>query len=226
MLEQEPVRDPYAEIEAFSGGGSPETVEQGSFTTAPKNTLPDEEIKPTQKGVELGPGPIEVSDDQALDREAERLKEELKLLEMAPEQRYRKRLEMEGIPLEVAREVVDAVVVQLSQYRERAQVSRTISVDIQTRKAKDQAILANIVEARQPRYNMTFDHIVQVQNLAASLVRYGTKEFKHETEADLEELVEWLEDLPVPIFYLLVDKVRAFDRKIAFIFQEGYLENF
>lgn len=226
MLDAGPAPDAYADIEEFIGGGSPPTVEQGNFSAPPKTELPDAEVEPVSRAVDLGPGSIEVTDEKALEAEAARLKAELALLELSPENRYRKRLELEGITLDNARTIVDTIVVQLGQYHERVNLTKTLTIEVQTRKAKDQAMLANVVEARQPRYNMTFDHIVQVQNVAASLVRYGSKEFKRETEKDLEEIVTWLEELPVPIFYLLVEKVRDFDRKIAYVFQEGYLENF
>lgn len=227
MLDQPPVQDAYAEIEQLVGGGSPATVERGSFEAPAARPLPEEEIQAAApKKVDLGPGSVELTDEKALEKEAERIKAELKLLEMAPEARYRARLEMEGIPLEDARKIIDTVVVQLGQYRERVSLLKTVTIELQTRKAKDQAMLANVVEVRQPRYNMTFDYIVQLQNVAASLVRYGSKEFPRETKKDMEDMIEWLEELPVPIFYLLVEKIRSFDNKIATVFQEGYLENF
>jgi len=227
MLDQTPIEEAYADIENFVGGGSPETVPQGDFSVETKVPVPEGEVgEATPKSINLGPGSVEVTDEAALDREAERIKEQLKMLEMAPEQAYLKRLELEGIALSEARAIIDTVMVQLQQYRERVSLTKSLSVELQTRVAKDQAILANIVEARQPRYNMTFDYIVQVQNVAASLVRYGPTEFKRETKEDLGKIVDWLEDLPLPIFYMLVQRLRDFDQKVSVVFQEGYLENF
>lgn len=228
MLNQPPVQtDAYADIEQFVGGGTPDQVEQGTPQMPEATALPEGEVQPVApKTVNLGPGSVEMMDEDGLEKEAERIKSELDLLNLAPEKRYLKRLELEGIPIEEARKIIDTIVVQLGQYRERVPLIKSVSVDLQTRTTRDQGRLAGIIESRQPRYNMTFDHIVQLQNIAASLVRYGSKEFPRETEQDLEAIVEWLEELPIPMFYLLIEKVRDFDRKIGVVFQEGYLENF
>lgn len=222
-MDQPVSTDVYADLEAFREAEKAEQVQQATYTPPEKVELPDTEI---QAPKQLAQGSISSYDESVLDKQIEAVQEELELLKLSPEARYRKVLERNKIPLNEARKIIDTVVVKLQPYEERVQLTKGVSVTFRTRAQVDENRLTRLIEELQPRYNMTIDHTIRVQNLAASLVRYGSKEFPRETDADVRAIVEWLQSIPNPTFGLLANRLYEFDRKLDLVFQDGYLENF
>lgn len=223
-MDQPPVTDAYADLEKFQEAEKAEQVEQTEYTPPEQPELPDKEVGAQTKN--LAQGPIETFDENVMEKQLEDAEEELELLKMSPEKRYREVLKRNDISLEEARKIIDCVVVQLEPYVERVSLTRNVSVDFRTRAQVDENRLTRVIEDLQPRYNMTIDHTIRVQNLAASLIRYGKKEFPREKDDDFQAVVDFLMKLPNPTFSLLATKLYAFDRKLDLVFQEGYLENF
>jgi hypothetical protein len=226
-MDQKPVTDAYADLEAFQEAeqtARADQVEQAEYTPPEQVELPDTEIKSQTQQLEQGT--LESFDENLLETQISSVEDELEFLKLSPEARYRKVLERNDITINEARKIIDCVIVQLEPYEERVPLTKNVSVVFRTRAQVDESRLTRLIEELQPRYNMTIDHTIRVQNLAASLVRYGKKEFTHETDGDIREIVAWLQGIPNPTFGLLATKLYEFDRKLDLVFQEGYLENF
>lgn len=224
-MNQPPVTDPYADLKQFQETEKVSQVEQTEYAPPTPAPLPEREVGEA-KTKTLAQGPIETLDEDALENQLEAAEKELELLEMSPERRYREVLRRNKISLEEARKIIDCIIVQLQPYVERVPLTKNVTVEFRTRAQVDENRLTRIIEELQPRYNMTIDHTIRIQNIAASLVRYGQREFLREKDDDFQTVVNFLMNLPNPAFNLLATKLYAFDRKLDLVFQEGYLENF
>lgn len=197
---------------------------EGSPLPPPNELPPDPE--PTTGSLGLAQGGIDVVDEKAFYEELEAAQAELDLLKLAPQQRYLKILEREKISLEEARKIINTVVVDLGRHTERVQLTKQHSAVFQTRQQEDIERIHEVLEKELPHFEATVNTHISTHNLAASLVRYGKKEFPRETDDDFRAILTWIAKLPQPTYVLLNRKLIAFDRKVNVVFSEGYLENF
>lgn len=214
--------DGASAIEAFLGGdddvtdGAEKVDEDAPYESGP-GPAPDDPQADTPKAE---------SGADSLEEQLKQAQEQLDLTMMSPEERYKKRLEMNDISLKEAREVIDCVVVQMRPWREPYEIGKGTTVVFQTRTPKDTERLQKIMEETEPKYAATRDYESAKYNIAASIVKYGEHTFERKTEQDFRKILEWLQKIPNPLFTLLNKKLWEFDRKIDLIFQDGYLENF
>jgi len=182
-----------------------------------------------------GPGPSPFDDHVAAKKEVKKDTLELQLDEaqaqldltmLTPEERYKKQLEKAEITLQEAQKIIDCVMIQMRPWRESYKVGKNTRVTFQTRMPADTERLHRAMEDLDPKFATTRDYENARYNLAASVVRYGSREFERETEEDIGAIVEWLRHVPNPLFTILTKRLWEFDRKIDIIFQDGYTENF
>lgn len=147
-------------------------------------------------------------------------------VDASPAARYRANLQAENIPLDEAQRIIDCVVVGLSPYQEAIKITDKVYVELKTRTQDDQYRLNRALERERPQYRSSIELEIAHHHLASSLVRYGKREFGHATVDDVQETLNWLLKIPQPTFALLQRKLHDFDRKIATVFSEGYIENF
>jgi hypothetical protein len=161
-----------------------------------------------------------------IDEEIKALDEAIDDLSKMPAVRYREALEREGVSLEEALTILDTAIVELKPYQERVLIARSIYAEFKTRTQADQVRLNKALERDTPQYRDTVELERARYHLASSLVRYGDKVFKHETTEDTNRTLDWLSTIPQPAFLILQDKLYRFDRKMAAVFSEGYMQNF
>ncbi len=74
--------------------------------------------------------------------------------------------------------------------------------------------------------NIRYNNIIAECNLAASLNKYGEKEFVLRTEEDLEKTREFVRNLPYIVQNALVRKLSVFDRLLAVATSDWAVKNF
>ncbi len=151
------------------------------------------------------------------------IEDHLALLRLSPQERYLKILEREKIPLDEARRIIDRIVVQLKPYREDFPLGPETTICFQTCTVLDEDHINQQIEKVEPKFQTTHSSVVWKHNLARSIVRYGEQVF---IEDAFEDRLTWVNKLSRPVYQLLIVKLQAFERKVAMVFQEGYLENF
>lgn len=111
------------------------------------------------------------------------------------------------------------------RYTESFMLGGSIPVTFQTRSYNDTVDLNNVLEAKNPRFQITNDDIVARYNLAASLAKYGDHTFPT-TDDGKDKALEFLMNLPNQVVMMLSYKLSLFDQKVMAAFSEGSVENF
>jgi hypothetical protein len=146
---------------------------------------------------------------------------------------YKKFLKQQGITEDKATVIVDDLLVK-SAYQETFHLSKSISIDLRTRQQDDLLRLQAAMKAQRPVYDDAIDELVTRYNMAASLVRYHETTFEFPMpgadskvrEGLFDKRLEYVENLPAPVFSAISTKLAKFDWVVMAVMQEGVAENF
>lgn len=146
---------------------------------------------------------------------------------------YKGFLKKQGIEEAKASEIVDNLLTT-SFHQETYNLSKAVSIDLRTRKQEDLLRLQAAMQAQRPVYDDAIDELLTRYNMAASLVRYHKTTFEFPSEgADrssaeklFDERLQYVENLPAPVFSAISSKLARFDWVIMAVMQEGVAENF
>ena len=211
MEENAPVTPKKAETNPTAEKGEPALSEGAAelkdffAPVTPKSVL-DDSTKKT-------PLPPLEGDEQALLDMVEKLDE-------TPALSYEERLKAQGITMNEALVIVDALMVG-GVYTKEYAVTKKHVVKFKTRDMEDQGRFIKDLESDSPMYTATTTAMLSRHNLTASLVSFRGSEFKN-----YEEALAFVVKLPEPIFRILIDKLRKFDMLVFTVMDEGALENF
>lgn len=143
---------------------------------------------------------------------------------LTPKERYAKRLEDEGISVDVARAIFDAVISK-GYYEEYVHVGSQRAT-LRTRLYDDHLRLQTALEMTRPGLVLSQEDMITRYNLAASLYEWRGKAYKHDTDDDFDAVMLEIKRMPAPLYSLLVQKLSDFDRKVMLVFSEGATDSF
>lgn len=146
---------------------------------------------------------------------------------------YEDILKEEGITLEEARKIKDAILIE-DVYRETTDLTPNVSVTFRTRVYQDIVRFHQELERYQPKFVTERNEISMRYFLAASLEAFKGRAFEHPhptkdaTKARIafDERHEYILNLPEPVVQRLCSILHKFDRKVALIFSDGAVESF
>lgn len=155
----------------------------------------------------------EGSDEAALTQMVEEMDE-------VPALTYEERLKAQGITMEEALVIVDALMSK-GVYKRKYAVTKKHEVEFKTRSMEDQGQFVKDLESDSPMYAATTNAMLSRHNLSASLVAFKGTKFE-----DYEHALAFAVKLPEPVFRILIEKLRKFDILVMTVMDEGALENF
>lgn len=155
----------------------------------------------------------EGSDEAALTQMVEEM-------DAVPALTYEERLKAQGITMEEALVIVDALMSK-GVYKRKYSVTKKHMVEFKTRSMEDQSRYVKDLEDDRPMYAATSNAMISRHNLSASLVAFKGTEFE-----DYEHAFKFVVRLPEQVFRILIEKLRKFDILIMTVMDEGALENF
>jgi len=152
---------------------------------------------------------------------------------LEPIKDYKKFLEQQGIKETVAAVIVDDLLTK-GAYQDTFHLSKAVSIDLRTRDQGDLMRLQTAMKIQRPVYDDAIDELLTRYNMAASLVRYHETTFEFPpagadtkmVEDLFEKRLEYVENLPAPVFSAISSKLARFDWTVMAVMQEGVAENF
>lgn len=152
---------------------------------------------------------------------------------LAPMLSYEKKLEALKITRAKAAEIIDAVLLK-GYYAEDIPVTKTMSVRLRTRGARDTKRAQDMIENQRLSYDAHYGELMSRYLLAASLEKFGKDTFSHPPKGSKPEEIEdayktrlqYVEDLADPALRILIAKTIKFDQMISVVLEEGSIENF
>jgi hypothetical protein len=191
-------------IQDFMGGQNPLGVDGGA--PREEGSLPD-----VQKlsGEEL----------------ADELVAAVNAVDAAPEKTWEQQIEALGLTKEEAFKIIDQMLTT-GRYEKPYPITTKISVTFQTRDFNAHENMQKALEADSPQFMGTVSMIMAKYNLAASLLKYGKREFKPNKNKLPEEAFDFIAGLPYMVFSLLLQKLGKFDELVFTVMDEGALANF
>ena len=159
--------------------------------------------------------------------------EVLEDLTRTPREYWEEDLKALGMTISEAEHILDQVMTT-GLYFETYKVGGSV-LKLRTRTTSDADRLMEILQDQKPETTGVYSHLVTRVNLAASLVQYGKRTFKHTTPTDdSRERVdyEWRERyrfcaaLPAPAFYTISQILQKFDEKVTLACDARSVENF
>ena len=154
-------------------------------------------------------------------------------LTRTPREYWEEDLQALGMTVNEAEHILDQVMTT-GLYFETYKVGGSV-LKLRTRTTSDADRLMEILQDQKPETTGVYSHLVTRVNLAASLVQYGKRTFKHTTPTDdSRERVdyEWRERyrfcaaLPAPAFYTISQILQKFDEKVTLACDARSVENF
>lgn len=175
---------------------------------------------PVSEGAALSPtgAPGTAAPPTPTDEEA--LTEMIEEMDAVPAMSYEERLKAQGISMEEALVIVDALMSE-GVYKRKYAVTSKHMVEFKTRSMGDQGRYTKDLEDDRPMYAATSNALLSRHNLAASLVAFKGDEYK-----DYEHALSFVVKLPEQVFRILIEKLRKFDILVMTVMDEGALENF
>ena len=221
-MEQTPAEDTRTEKPS-----KPEKIDTPEKTDTPKKKTEatealDDFFSPVTPPVTPAPGRAATSAPITEDEKA--LTEMVDEMDAIPALTYEDRIKVQGITLEEARVIVDALMTE-GVYQKKYSVTRKHTVVFKTRDMGDQGKFTQDLEADRPMYAATSNALLTRHNLAASLVSFGTNDAGTNFPG-YEKALEFALKLPEQVFRILVEKLRKFDILVMTVMDEGALENF
>jgi hypothetical protein len=153
---------------------------------------------------------------------------------LQPLQTYADRLKEAGVDLAKAAKIVDEVLLK-GFYAEDMPVTKTISVRLRTRSARDTKRIQELLEAERPTFDHHYRESMTRLLLAASLERFGNDKLGHpdkktnaeDIEKMFQERISYVDNqVSDPALRILFQKLWKFDRMITIALEEGAIENF
>lgn len=146
---------------------------------------------------------------------------------------YEDLLKEEGITLDEANKIKDAILIQ-GYYSETTQITSTVSVTFRTRTYDDIRRFHQELEAYQPKFVTERNEIAMRYFLAASLEAFkgDTFTFPHPTrepelaKAAFDKRHEYILGLPEVLIEKLCAILQKFDYKTRIVWSEGAVESF
>jgi hypothetical protein len=155
--------------------------------------------------------------------------------ELTEEEAYAKGLEENGLTTDKARMIMESMFVN-GYYEEEIYVGANTYVTLRSRQYFDTIRANRKLEADRVEYVTSINNVVNSYNTAASLVKYGAKDFKvpkplddvdHQViEDNFTKRLDFLERLPTQITIKLMQKVFEFDKKLMSVFSDGAPRDF
>lgn len=146
-------------------------------------------------------------------------------LAAAPELTYEERLAKMNIDMDTAMKIIDTLL-EKGEFLKTYRLTKKTSVTFRTRGVRAQDRLQEKIEDERPAFMGTMGLIMSKMNLAASLAKFGDKEFKLNAHGEPKDAEKFVRNLPYPIFNLLLQKLRKFDELVLTVLDEGAVENF
>jgi len=160
------------------------------------------------------------------DSETANLKRHVDVSERAFEG-YQETLRRYNLTEEDAWRIIDTIMVRNERYQETIWLlDKRLPVVFQTQLVDDFDLLDEVLENRKPHYYAGLTSTQWRHYLAASIVRYGTKEFSMKTMDDYEHRVSWVNSLQEPVFQLLLNELSDFNKKIQAMITRSMLRHF
>jgi len=152
-----------------------------------------------------------------------------------PEEEYKEQLKENGLDLEKARLIRDNMLFN-HFHEETYMLGNKLPVVLRTREYGDAQRAMRRLESEAPNYAMSINDLVAHCNMAASLSKYGDKQFtlytpedgasEEQKEESFEIRSKFLRDLPTTIVDRLMRYAEQFDAMIAAVFATGAPEDF
>lgn len=134
-----------------------------------------------------------------------------------PYEEYLDALKELKITPEQAAAVVDALIVK-GFYEESYTLNKNFTVRFRTRTQESTNRIDKVLSEVKPEYNSSIASIITVYNVASSLVQYGKFSMSpHESDAEFEKTLKFVQKLPQPVFHLLISALQKFDEKMAIV---------
>jgi len=157
--------------------------------------------------------PLADGDEEALTKMVDEL-------DAVPALTYEERIKAQGISMEEALVIVDALMTN-GVYEKEYFVTKKHAVKFKTRSMEDQGKFVKDLESDSPMYAATTNAMLSRHNFAASLVSFKDTVFE-----GYEHALKFAVGLPEPVFRILIEKLRKFDILVFTVMDEGALENF
>lgn len=145
---------------------------------------------------------------------------------------YAEVLAAEGIPLQEAERIVEALLID-GFYEETYMMTRRTSVTFRSRDYADTQRYLQAIEAYKPTYQSERNEIITRYVLASSLSRFGGETFEFADPGDIaaaqaafDKRHAFLMKKPEVVVRWLMVALAKFDRKLDICAREGAVENF
>jgi len=201
-----------------------ETPDISDFSKAPN--MPDE-TKDAFKKFMGKADPMEVNDTskpRPSEESEEKLQELIDSVESSPELTYEQRLAQHKVTREEALQIVDDIMTK-GLYTRDYKITGKTDVTFRSRDLGDQERAQQALEEQVPQFSGTVSIILAKHNLAASLAKFGDKEFP-DTDDGFKKAYAFVGKLPHMLFNVLVSKLSQFDELVLTVMDEGAIENF
>ncbi|RLI87362.1 MAG: hypothetical protein DRP01_02035 [Archaeoglobales archaeon] len=193
----------------------------GMMTPAGMTQTPQASHPPQEEGGNAKEVSEEPQTEMADDLE-QRLVEQIRNIDAAPELSYEQRLSRLGVGLEEAAKIVDTILSQ-GHYEREFTIGRRHSVTFRTRGVEDQERLQESIENQVPRYALTVNEMTARHNIAGSLAEFGGKRY---TADEFKKAYAATGKMSLAVFNALVERLARFDRIMYTVLSEGAVENF
>ena len=171
-----------------------------------------------------------------LDEEAQALQDMLDNMNSSrqtPRDHWLEEIELENLTSEEAAKILDQVITN-GMYEETYKMGRMV-VRLRTRTTSDADRVIEAIQDFKPETNGTLSHLIARMNLAASLSKFGDKQFNFTAPNDGEQEVlelefteryNFLSNVPSQIFFALTQILEKFDRRVQLACDPRAIENF
>ena len=171
-----------------------------------------------------------------LEEEAVALQEMLDKIEdttQTPRSQWEEEVELENMSLTEAAEILDTIITT-GMYEESYKMGKLV-VRVRTRNTYDADRVIEAIQDFKPETSGTLSHLIARMNLAASISKFGGKEFNftptHDgnrdvIEAEFSERYNFLSTIPSQVFFSLTQILERFDRRVQLSCDSRAIENF
>jgi hypothetical protein len=179
--------------------------------------------------------PVQSKEDKAIEESMAIVDKEIlqpMLKEGTPEQiaeSYEEGLKSVDLTLSQARMIMEKILVD--NYYEETMYIQSLPVTFRTRSYNDTVRLHQFLTAESPTYQASVQDLIARHNLAASLAKFGDREFRFpddykESAAAFEERMEFVKSRVEFTVTRLMELVYKFDNKLAKVFANGAPQDF
>jgi hypothetical protein len=171
-----------------------------------------------------------------LDEEATQLQDMLEKMEAprrTPRQQWQEELEFDNLPPNVAAAILDEVITN-GMYEETYRIGKLV-VKVRTRNTSDADRVIESIQDFKPETSGTLSHLIARMNLAASISKFGEREFNFTSpeggnrdllEEEFSERYNFITNIPSQLFFSLTQVLEKFDRRVQLACDARAIENF